>query len=59
VGGMPGLFVLKSFIIVFAVLVALQGISMIIRSILILNQREDLVPVDYRYEEPVIEYSKE
>jgi TRAP-type mannitol/chloroaromatic compound transport system permease small subunit len=59
VGGMPGLFVLKSFIIVFAVLVALQGISMIIRSILILNQREDLVPLDYRYEEPVIEHSKE
>ncbi len=55
-GGMPGLFVLKSFILVFAVLIALQGIAMLIRSILILSDREDLVPEDYRYKyetEPV------
>lgn len=58
VGGMPGLFVLKSFIIVFAVLVGLQGISMIIRSILVLKQREDLIPSDYRYEELAAEHSK-
>lgn len=48
-GGMPGLFVLKSFILVFAALIGLQGISMAIRSILILADREDLVPDDYRY----------
>jgi TRAP-type mannitol/chloroaromatic compound transport system permease small subunit len=52
VGGMPGLFVLKSFIIVFAVLVALQGISMIFRSILVLGNRNDLIPEDYRYDQP-------
>lgn len=50
VGGMPGLFILKSFIIVFAVLVALQGISMICRSVLVLARRDDLIPADYRYE---------
>ena len=49
VGGMPGLFVLKTFILVFAALVALQGVAMAIRSILILTRREDLVPDDYRY----------
>lgn len=48
-GGMPGLWVLKSFILVFAVLVALQGLAMLIRSTLILAGREDLVPEDYRY----------
>ncbi len=48
-GGMPGLFVLKSFILVFAALVALQGLAMVIRSVLILARREDLVPEDYRY----------
>ncbi len=49
VGGMPGLYVLKSFILVFVVLVALQGLSMAIRSILVLAKREDLVPADFRY----------
>jgi len=48
-GGMPGLWVLKTFILVFAALVALQGLAMLIRSILILAGREDLVPADYRY----------
>jgi hypothetical protein len=37
-GGMPGLYVLKSFVIVFAVLVALQGIAMAARSILVLAE---------------------
>lgn len=50
VGGMPGLFILKSFILVFAALVALQGIAMAIRSILVLTHREDLIPADYQYE---------
>ncbi len=48
-GGMPGLFVLKSFILVFAVVIALQGIAMAIRSILLIAGRSDLVPDDYRY----------
>lgn len=50
VGGMPGLFILKSFILVFAVLVAIQGISMALRSILVLTRNAHLVPGDYRYE---------
>jgi TRAP-type mannitol/chloroaromatic compound transport system permease small subunit len=49
-GGAPGLFIVKGFILVFAVTVALQGISMLIRSFLIIKGREDLVPEDYRYE---------
>ncbi|WP_337924737.1 TRAP transporter small permease subunit [Szabonella alba] len=49
VGGMPGLYILRSFILGFAVLIALQGISMLIRSVLILVRREDLVPEDFRY----------
>lgn len=48
-GGMPGLFVLKSFILVFAVVVGIQGISMLLRSILVIAGREDLVPSDYSY----------
>lgn len=48
-GGMPGLFVLKSFILVLAALIALQGLAMAIRSILIIAGREDLVPDDFRY----------
>lgn len=49
VGGMPGLYILKTFILVFAVLIALQGIAMIVRSILVLCNRNDLIPADYRY----------
>lgn len=49
VGGMPGLYILKSFIIVFAVLVTLQGLAMAIRSLLVLGNREDLIPVDFKY----------
>ncbi|WFE73250.1 TRAP transporter small permease subunit [Roseinatronobacter sp. S2] len=48
-GGMQGLFVLKSFILVFAVTIGLQGIAMAIRSILIIADREDLIPADYHY----------
>lgn len=48
-GGMPGLFVLKSFILVFAVVVGIQGIAMMLRSILIIGGRSDLVPNDYSY----------
>lgn len=49
VGGMPGLFVLKSFIILFAGLLALQGVAMLIRSVLVLAGRDDLVPALMRY----------
>ncbi|MFU8863375.1 MAG: TRAP transporter small permease subunit [Rhodobacterales bacterium] len=49
VGGMPGLFLLRTFILVFAALVALQGIAMLIRSVLILAGREDLIPDNFRY----------
>jgi TRAP-type mannitol/chloroaromatic compound transport system permease small subunit len=49
IGGMPGLFILKSFIIVFAVLVGLQGLAIIARSILVLNDREELLPEPLRY----------
>ncbi|HHX90151.1 MAG TPA: TRAP transporter small permease subunit [Paracoccus sp.] len=48
-GGMQALFILKSFILVFAVTVGIQGIAMGIRSILLIAGREDLVPDDYRY----------
>lgn len=50
VGGMPGLFILKSFIIAFAVLIALQGIAMALRSILVLAGQEELLPEKLRYE---------
>ncbi|MFN4272842.1 MAG: TRAP transporter small permease subunit [Aliihoeflea sp.] len=49
IGGMPGLFILKSFILVFAALVAIQGIAMFLRSILVLAGREDLLPPSQRY----------
>jgi TRAP-type mannitol/chloroaromatic compound transport system permease small subunit len=48
-GGMPGLYVLKTFILVFVVLVALQGIAMALRSVLVLAGRESLLPAQYRY----------
>lgn len=50
VGGMPGLFVLKSFILLFAFTIAIQGLSMVLRSILVLTRNNHLVPADYRYE---------
>lgn len=49
IGGMPGLFILKSFILVFAAVVALQGVAMIARSILVLADKEDMLPERYRY----------
>tara|TARA_R110002073_G_scaffold274570_2_gene438058 strand:- start:1366 stop:1923 length:558 start_codon:yes stop_codon:yes gene_type:complete len=49
-GGAPGLFLVKGFILVFAVTIALQGIAMLIRSVLIIRGREDLVPDDFRYQ---------
>jgi TRAP-type mannitol/chloroaromatic compound transport system permease small subunit len=49
-GGMPGYFVLKSFILLFALLLALQGIAMALRSILVLRGCEHLLPQTLRYE---------
>jgi TRAP-type mannitol/chloroaromatic compound transport system permease small subunit len=49
VGGMPGLFVLKSFILVFCALVGLQGIAWAFRSILVLAGREQMLPEKLRY----------
>ena len=49
VGGMPGLYILKSFILVFVVVVALQGIAMALRSILVLRGQESLLPKPLRY----------
>ncbi|MCL4675045.1 MAG: TRAP transporter small permease subunit, partial [Pararhodobacter sp.] len=43
-GGAQGLYIVKVFILVFAATVALQGLSMLLRSILIIRRREDLVP---------------
>lgn len=51
VGGMPGLYVLKSFILVFAGLLALQGVATLCRSALVLAGRRDLVPPVMRYPE--------
>lgn len=48
-GGMPGLFILKAFVLAFVVLVALQGIAMALRSVLVLRGRQDLLPAEFRY----------
>ncbi len=49
VGGMPGLFVLKSFILLFCLLVGLQGIAWAFRAILVLAGREEMLPERLRY----------
>lgn len=49
VGGMPGFFILKSFILIFCVLVGLQGIAWACRSILVLAGREEMLPEKLRY----------
>jgi TRAP-type mannitol/chloroaromatic compound transport system permease small subunit len=49
IGGMPGLFVLKTFIPLFATLVLLQGIAWAFRSILVLTGREEALPEALRY----------
>ncbi len=43
-GGLPGLFLLKSVLWIFCLLVAAQGLSLAARSILILNGRTEFVP---------------
>jgi TRAP-type mannitol/chloroaromatic compound transport system permease small subunit len=49
VGGMPGLFILKTFILLFCVTVGAQGIAVALRSILVLSGRENLLPETLRY----------
>ncbi len=49
VGGMPGLYILKTFILVFVLVVALQGIAWALRSILVLRGQEHLLPEKLRY----------
>lgn len=49
VGGMPGLYILKTFIIGFAALIALQGLAMAIRSVLVLSGNAHLVPKSIEY----------
>jgi TRAP-type mannitol/chloroaromatic compound transport system permease small subunit len=43
-GGLPGFFVLKSAIFLFAVLLGIQGLAVLARSALVLARREDLLP---------------
>lgn len=50
-GGMPGLYVLKTFILAFAVLIALQGVAMALRSVLVLAGKGDLLPEGLRYQD--------
>jgi TRAP-type mannitol/chloroaromatic compound transport system permease small subunit len=49
IGGMPGLFILKTFIIVFCVVVGLQAIAWACRSVLVIAGKEDLLPPELRY----------
>lgn len=49
-GGMQGYFILKSFILAFAALIAIQGVAMVLRSILVLARHEHLLPEHLRYE---------
>ena len=52
VGGLPGLFVLKSFLLVFVAVVGLQGLAMVLRGILVLSRRQALLPPSLRYADP-------
>lgn len=49
IGGMTHYYILKTFILGFAVLVALQGIAMALRSVLALSGQEHLLPEKLRY----------
>ena len=51
IGGMPGLFVLKSFILLFAALIGLQGLAMAARAILVLRGEEERLPPHLRYQQ--------
>lgn len=50
-GGLPGLFIIKSFILFFALVVALQALAIFLRGVLVLLNKEELLPKPYRYQE--------
>lgn len=50
-GGMPGLYIVKSFILVFAFVIAIQALAMFLRGLLVLMNKQDLLPEEYRYQE--------
>jgi TRAP-type mannitol/chloroaromatic compound transport system permease small subunit len=50
-GGLPGLYIIKSFILFFALVVALQALAMFLRGVLVLLDREELLPEAHRYQE--------
>jgi TRAP-type mannitol/chloroaromatic compound transport system permease small subunit len=49
IGGMTHYYILKTFILGFAVLVAMQGIAMARKSVLVLGDQEHLLPEKLRY----------
>ena len=49
VGGLPGLYVVKSFILVFAAVIGLQALAMFLRGLLVLADCEAFLPPDLRY----------
>lgn len=49
VGGMPGLYVLKSFLLVFAAVIALQALALFLRGVLVLAGEEHRLPTALRY----------
>lgn len=48
-GGLKGFYILKSFLLVFVVVVGLQALAIFLRGILVLAGREDLLPQKLRY----------
>lgn len=48
-GGLPALYVLKTFLLVFVAVVGLQALALVGRGLLVLGGREDLLPPDLRY----------
>lgn len=50
-GGLPGFYILKSFLLVFVVTVGLQALAIFLRGVLVLAHREDLLPQKLRYED--------
>jgi hypothetical protein len=54
VGGLPGLYVLKSILLVFVAVVRLQALAMAGRSLQIHGGQGNLVPTGYRYPGPEV-----
>jgi TRAP-type mannitol/chloroaromatic compound transport system permease small subunit len=49
-GGLPGLFLLKTVLLAFCLLLGLQGLSLMGRSVLILLGHRELVPAEEEHE---------